>query len=364
MRHIDWPTIAVPIAQALWGDPNQQLSSCDRLRWGSKGSRVLHVKRGTWYDFETGEGGGVLSLVAREVGSEKAALSWLHCHGFVQNETLVNSARILTPKTVPVLATQQPQDGVGRSEYAWARSLWDRSDPVPLDPAHPARRWCGPDGLKSGCWPASRAWPPSIRWIPAPRLHPQHEGAGSLVAALASLDAWRSAWPTIPRIESVQVLALDVDGSPCLDRLATNGGLSKRTCGPSAGLCSMIGAVHARVPLAVVEGIADAMALASLRGGIAIALLGTAGFRNGDLARDLARCPNGVQVCPDGDNAGLAAGKALVRTIRIKGGKAILWNPVEQGYAGLDPADVAVMLEARRGARAVHRMTSGKENGR
>lgn len=92
-----------------------------------------------------------------------------------------------------------------------AQRLWNRAGPVPPDTEHPARRWTTSGGAKPGVWPVDRPWPPGIRWLPA---YGGHEGAGSLVAAAAPLEAWLEAWPAVPvaRIGAVQLLALTSEG--------------------------------------------------------------------------------------------------------------------------------------------------------
>lgn len=72
-----------PVALALWGEPNRSLSKGDDLRWGSGGSRSVDVKKGTYFDHETDDGGGVLKLVAREKGlSGQDAIAFLKQFGF------------------------------------------------------------------------------------------------------------------------------------------------------------------------------------------------------------------------------------------------------------------------------------------
>lgn len=68
----------------MLGEPNGRLSSKEELRFGSNGSLALKIggdQRGTWFDHESGEGGGVLDLVRRERGGDKAsAVAWLSEH--------------------------------------------------------------------------------------------------------------------------------------------------------------------------------------------------------------------------------------------------------------------------------------------
>lgn len=80
--------IAEPVARELWGDhaPGHSKPGVE-LRWGSGGSRSLDLKKGTWFDHESGEGGGVLDLVMREAGTDKAgAVDWLKARGYLADE--------------------------------------------------------------------------------------------------------------------------------------------------------------------------------------------------------------------------------------------------------------------------------------
>ena len=66
------------VARKLLGDPNAALSRPGELRYGSRGSLSVDLKRGLWHDHEKGEGGGVLDLIARETGRANGAASeWL-----------------------------------------------------------------------------------------------------------------------------------------------------------------------------------------------------------------------------------------------------------------------------------------------
>lgn len=55
-----------PVARALLGDPNRQLSTKAILRFGSHGSMAIDLAKGTAYSHEEQTGGGVLWLIQRE----------------------------------------------------------------------------------------------------------------------------------------------------------------------------------------------------------------------------------------------------------------------------------------------------------
>jgi len=72
-----------PVARLLLGEPNAKLSSKSELRYGSRGSMAIDLQNGLWFDHETGDGGGVFDLVAREAHVDVSECpTWLHEHGF------------------------------------------------------------------------------------------------------------------------------------------------------------------------------------------------------------------------------------------------------------------------------------------
>ena len=53
----DWESIAQSVALETLGEPSKKSSK--EWRWGNKGSFVLDLENGTFFDFEKEEGGGV-----------------------------------------------------------------------------------------------------------------------------------------------------------------------------------------------------------------------------------------------------------------------------------------------------------------
>jgi len=152
----------------------------------------------------------------------------------------------------PAKPAPRSQDRPDMREHA--RRLWARCLPIPQDGNHPARQWLAARAL----WRPRFPLPSSIRWLPA-ALHDgaAHTGAGSLVALAAPPGAWLAAWPGLPAAAAVQLVAVDTQGKPALDRPADKGGLGKRTYGPSAGAVVMIGCPapdYAAGPVRVAEG--------------------------------------------------------------------------------------------------------------
>ena len=126
---IDWRAVLGEVVVPLLGDPNPRLSSSKALRYGSKGSLVIHVSgewAGTWYDFEAGEGGGVLSLVVRERGGdEAAAMRWLRDGGLLEPQP--TSTRYSGPLSKRTFHTRSTTAAERR---AAAARLWDAGQPV------------------------------------------------------------------------------------------------------------------------------------------------------------------------------------------------------------------------------------------
>lgn len=95
------------VAKSILGDPNPLLSKDSNFRYGTKGSLAVKVsgdKAGSFYNFETGEKGGMISLIMSELNLPfKEALSYANKllgganvsrpnHFKLQNETIKNSS--------------------------------------------------------------------------------------------------------------------------------------------------------------------------------------------------------------------------------------------------------------------------------
>lgn len=78
------------VAGELLGPPNRQLSTEKEPRYGRNGSLSLDIAKGTWFDHELKEGGGVLALVRRETGrSDADAVRWMEERGFLEGRDRV-----------------------------------------------------------------------------------------------------------------------------------------------------------------------------------------------------------------------------------------------------------------------------------
>ena len=217
------------------------------------------------------------------------------------------------PRTPAAPQNQEtPRD---RTQYA--RQLWTASFRIEQDPDHPVRRWVARRGLY---WPAPVPLPSCIRWLPAGLLSQQHQGAGAIVAAFAPHDEWAERWPHLPNPTCIELVHLDAEGLPTLDKPAEEGGLGKRSYGIRQGAVCLLGdpGPESAVGLLIVEGLADALALASRSPETAAAVGGVSGLQADRLLDWLSRW-SGVTVYADDDPDGVDSARRLRRLLAHRG---------------------------------------------
>ena len=213
--------------------------------------------------------------------------------------------------------------------------IWAETEAIPNDAVHPARRWLANRNL----WRPEVEAPTPLRWLPASRTRPRpHTGAGSLVVLLANPNAWAEAWPRLPNPQAVEIIAVDWEGNPALDRPHQDGGLDKRTLGAKTGAILILGDPRLdsiEAPVRIAEGVADAMALAARFSGPAVATMGDAGMNANGFAEWLANAVEGVVIHADNDDAGQKAASRLCGAVRVHGGTARAVLPPEGKDAGV-----------------------------
>ena len=345
----DWPEILKAIALEVLGQPTERRGT--EWRYGRHGSLVVNVggqRAGSWRDFEAGHGGGALEFLRHYQGLDKEqALEWLRDRGLLQDSRPESRPTVIVCTKDHLRAgkvgnraparqdqTSGPDPDVLR-RIGWARSWWDASQPILTYPEHPARRWLANRSL----WRPELPLPAGVRWAPATG---QHAGTGSIVALAAQPVAWAASWPDLPDVAAVQLVHVDAQGQPALDRPAVAGGLDKRTMGLLQGAAVVLGnplLTEASAPAHVAEGLADALGLASRVEGTAIAALGTSGMMGQDqlLAQWLAGAAQGVRIHCDADEpkqgrppAGRRAAAVLMLAVNEAGGRALIVPPTPE----------------------------------
>ena len=249
----------------------------------------------------------------------------VHCFDCRRNDELRETLVVphLRDRPLPSAAPRHPAPPPRRQpRNELPARIWAETEAIPDDAGHPARRWFANRNL----WRREVAAPAPLRWLPASRTRPgPHTGAGSLVALLAKPTAWAEAWPRLPNPQAVEIIAVDRDGNPALDRPQQDGGLGKRTLGAKVGAVLILGnplLVNIETSVRVAEGVADALALAARFPGPAVASMGDAGMTTDDFAGWLARAAAGVVIHADNDDAGQQAASRLCGAVRIHGGTA------------------------------------------
>ena len=72
------------VARELLGEPTEHNRGKHELRFGTRGSLSISLSKGTWFDHERNEGGGLLDLVRRERDTDNAgATAWLQSRGHI-----------------------------------------------------------------------------------------------------------------------------------------------------------------------------------------------------------------------------------------------------------------------------------------
>lgn len=261
----------------------------------------------------------------------------VHCFDCRRNDELREVLVVphLRNRPSPSLARQPAGPPPREPRSGLPAKIWADTAAIPMDADHPSRRWFANRNL----WRAEVEAPTPIRWLTASRTWPgPHTGAGSLVALLAKPTAWADAWPRLPNPQAVEIIAVDRDGNPALDRPQQDGGLGKRTLGDKTGAVLVLGnplLVGIDVPVRVVEGVADALALAARFNGPAVASMGDAGMNADGFAGWLASAAAGVVIHADNDATGRRAASRLCGGVRIHGGTARAVLPPEGKDAGV-----------------------------
>ena len=113
---------------------------------------------------------------------------------------------------------------------------------------------------------------------------------------------------------------LDAEGLPALDKPAEEGGLGKRSYGIRQGAVCLLGdpGPESAVGLVIVEGLADALALASRSPETAAAVGGVSGLQADRLLDWLSRW-SGVTVYADDDPDGVDSARRLRRLLAHRG---------------------------------------------
>lgn len=113
------------LAEAVLGAHNAPLSTRRTLRFGRKGSLAVELsgrKRGAWFDYEAGRGGGPIELIRHAATCDYgAAVAWAR-HWLGQPEA--------TPRPRPRTTSNTSTDSERQGKIDHARRLWTEAGPI------------------------------------------------------------------------------------------------------------------------------------------------------------------------------------------------------------------------------------------
>ena len=270
----DFAALMPDMARRLLGEPDRIQHGGATWRYGNKGSLVVHVAgdhAGTWHDFEAEAGGGTLDLVRHKLGCDKAgALAWLEAE------------RLIAPKSDAAARTAERRRPAGtRIPPNVARRADGATEPPRSKTAHLVRpilqRSVAADGTPAsrylaerGTWPASAgALPEAVRWISRAGLDSVLR-RNPLPAAAAGALVYALTRPGAPP-DSVEMEPVTADGRrlqwPEIESTKRAYGLKREHMFEVAAATGdpWPNANADPLAVAVVEGAADALAIARLR---------------------------------------------------------------------------------------------------
>jgi hypothetical protein len=168
------------VALELYGEPNRQLSTAAELRFGKQGSKSVDLAKGTFYDHQEGEGGGVLWAIERETGRKgREAVEWMRERGFDVEDTRptppprtgggprLDPAGNWLPQRVPdhgrLTKSYDYRDASGRLAYQVCRYDWTVDASVNPKGREKTFVQRVPDTKKPGGWSYSTK---GVTWLP------------------------------------------------------------------------------------------------------------------------------------------------------------------------------------------------------
>ena len=301
------------------------------LRYGSRGSLVVHPQAGTWHDFEADAGGGTLALVEHVLQTDRAgALRWLVDVGLIATPSGPDArppaprrpGGTTTPAAVPapVVAPPAPKPSPTGDVAAAILAAAVPADDTPAR-AYLARRGTWPPAGSGPDLPAAVRWLPPSTWAHLPtwtdgererRLSPPRDGVTRLLPGAAPVPLCGAVVFELARPgcapDAVTLEAVTAAGNRPAERW-------RRTVGNAAGRTFEARNVPGGA-LWLVEGECDALALVLTGAGGVVRAVGGTGYRL-EAVTDPER--RSVVIVPDGDGAGSVPAGKLREALRPAG---------------------------------------------
>ena len=320
MSRVDWKAMAPEIAIALKGEPNSRTTK--EWRWGNKGSFCLDIQSGTFFDFEDQTGGNVIEMVRHCEGLDRdQALQWLRDRRFLSEYRDHNlQARPSRPKanTRRHKASPPPKPhNTGKIQDAL--TLWNASTLIPTDRNHPAQLW------QKQKINDRHPFPDAIRY---------HANQRYILACIATLNNWLTAYPGIPTPQAVHLIAITDFGKP---RNAWKT-INKVTWGRVDGCGIFVLGNPSDQRINLCEGVADALAIQHRVEGAVFASITTLSklVNYHSVIRHIAS--RSTVIFPDMDEAGVKGAHKLKDALLRAGANSVA---IRRASPGDDPADSA-----------------------
>ena len=289
-----------PAAVALLGEPSAR--SARELRWGRRGSMAVDLRRGAWFDFETGAGGGLLALVCREGAARTPAeaADWLRAAGLLPGESEPLTRAGLAERAAARKRAQAAQAEAERREHMAAAGralrIWNAARPASPDHGYLRMKAVGPHGAR------------------------EYRG----LVCLPVVDTERALW-------SLQFIA--ADGSKRLLR-----------GGRKAGHFIPVSEPAEPTRLLLTEGWATGATLAEREPGALVLAAVDAGNLPAVAVAARRRWPNlSMVICGDADPAGIKAANQAARAA----GAMVAFPAFPPGAKGSDFNDLAAVMAGR-----------------
>jgi putative DNA primase/helicase len=303
------------VTRELMGEPSSVAKGGRELRFGSRGSVLVDVCDGVWFDFEAGAGGGMLDLAIRQLGGNRSfAVAWLKRRAV---EGFESAARSPAPKPTERASAATRAERAEAARRLWVASTAPAGTPVARYLA--SRGITLPDG--AGAF---------LRFHPSVPMGPH----GRLAAALALIRNAATGKP-----QAIQRIALTAAGERVRD--GSGAKLAKMMLGPAAGGVVMLSPNSAvESALAISEGVETGLAALQRFPHVPVWAALSAG---GMASFDVLPAVDHLTIYADADAAGIAA----ARTCAARWAKAgRWWRIVQPAEAGQDFADMALEAAA------------------
>lgn len=112
------------LSQQLLGTPNHNLSRGESLRYGKKGSLSINLKNGLWYNFETGEKGNALQLIAAQMGFNDFKDTVTYAKDFLNHKDDWLTPVVKSKEASQIREKDSPNKG------AYAKKIYEKSTPI------------------------------------------------------------------------------------------------------------------------------------------------------------------------------------------------------------------------------------------